>query len=310
MLVRFCLLVLLLVGWSSARGGVPVLSKAVSKLTRTVSATLVGGMLLLAASPVGGDPRTDWHDVEPTSQSYQHSVFYLHTDVLGSDYAMHLVYLGANKDEEAVFVGLLPQLLRTDDPQGREIRKAAEFAFYAYDGLVADEVDVEEIASFPIKDSGVIVAVDVVMGTIADLDLNDTIPIRVAPFPTSSSRLQVLNYQPSADGGAVLRWQTCLAGTISRKTNLAGHTCLLPTQDWRKVAYSFGAPLFDYHTQTLVGFTTVQANIQHEQVWPTDSAAILSVEILRGLQIPLSVEVSEGKLSTTWGELKRGKAER
>ena len=246
---------------------------------------------------------TAWQDVRVDDINYRRTVFHLRTSYRGVDYVLHLVYIGSDKDGEKVFVGILPQSLRADEPLGREVRQVAEYSLYNNDGLIAEDLELEGEDFYPVEDSGEILAVDVVVGMFSGLDMSDYRPVVLDEFPDTNNELELLNYHPVREPH-VLRWKSCQAGKYSFKTKLANHTCRLPWRPQEQVISSLGAPIFSHHGR-LVGFSTMQVDNRQRHIWPTDKSVVFTNNMLRYIPIPQDVTVDDSRLSTTWANLKQ-----
>lgn len=274
-----------------------------TRAVRLFSMAMVGGGMLLTTVVAQAEPANgQWQDVRADTFDYRRSVFHLRTNHRGFDYVLHLVYLGSDKDDQEVFIGLLPQGLRADEPLGREVRQIAEYSLYGDDGLIVEGLELREESFYPVKDSGKIIAVDVVVGMFGGLDMSDYQPVILDEFPAADDELELINYHPNREHH-VLRWQSCWAGKYNSKTKLAYHSCRLPWRPAEQISSALGAPIFDERGR-LVGLTSVQSDADRRQVWPTDMAVVFSGNMLR--YIPLHLDVSLDRvLSTTWAELKK-----
>lgn len=275
----------------------------VTRAARLFNMAMVSGGLSLAVV-ANAEPVNDaWRDVRVDDINYRRSVFHLRTSYRGVDYVLHLVYIGSDKDGEKVFVGILPQSLRVDEPLGQEVRQVAEYSLYNNNGLIAEDLELEGEDFYPVKDSGDIFAVDVVVGMFSGLDMSDYRPVVIDEFPDTNNELELLNYHPDKEPH-VLRWQSCQAGKYSFKTQLANHTCQLPWRPQEQVISSLGAPIFSHHGR-LVGFTTMQADNRQQHIWPTDKSVVFTNRMLRYIPIPRDVTFDDQRLSTTWAKLKK-----
>ena len=273
-----------------------------TRAAKLFQSAMVGGALSLATVVQVEPAGNPWQDVQTDDVGYRRSVFYLRIQYRNVDYMLHLAYLGDNGDRDKVFVGILPQALRADEPMGREARKAAEYSLYAHEGLVAEHLGLSDEGFYPVKDSGEILAVDVVVAMFSGLDISDYQPVVLDKFPDRGDKLEVLKYHPDRKPN-VLRWQSCQAGKYNLRTGLSQHTCHLPWQPPNDAISSLGAPMFNDSGQ-LVGFTAIQSDARQRHFWPTDDLIVFSDRMLQRISIPKNIENS--RLSTTWAELKGG----
>ena len=273
------------------------------RVTRLFNLVMVSGSLSLATIAQAEPADAIWQNVRADDVDYRRSVFHLRTLYRGVDYVLHLVYLGDNKDQHKVFVGILPQTLRADEPMGREVRQVAEYSLYDSDGLITGRRELEGEDFYPVRDSGEIAAVDVVIGMFGDLDISGYQPVELNKFPDDGDELEVLNYHPDQEPH-VLRWQTCQAGRYDSRLQLAQHTCRLPWRSQSQIISSLGAPIFNASGQ-LVGFTTLQSDANQQHVWPTDYSVIRNKRMLRYIPVPKELAPDSLKLSTTWAKLKK-----
>lgn len=299
MLSRVSLIISLLLAGELVANG----TSLTKRVTRLFNLVMVGGSLSLATVAQAEPANAIWRNVRADDVDYRRSVFHLRTMYRGVDYVLHLVYLGGNKDGHKVFVGILPQTLRADEPMGREVRQVAEYSLYAGEGLITEQLELEGEDFYPVRDSGEIAAVDVVIGMFGELDMSSYRPVELARFPDNGEELEMLNYHPDQEPH-VLRWQTCQAGRYDSRLQLAQHTCQLPWRPQNQVISSLGAPIFNAFGQ-LVGFTTLQSDAHQQHVWPTDYSVIFDKRMLRHIPVPKELAPDSLKLSTTWAELKR-----
>ena len=243
----------------------------------------------------------DWTRVDKTSPRHQRSVFYLVPEPRrGEPLIFHAGYLGRVPGGDALFVAQTAKQDSIADSLGK-----ADFSIVSYEGLVAENVKVREVAAFP----GANGETGVVLLAIRDISFADYPPLQLAAYPALTDReVELLTYK--SDAGIVLKGRDPekrfslplqVRGCASvpqvglADLDLGQHTCG-PVN-----SVSEGSLLFDKEKGTLIGFYRDQA-----------------IENILGDGLPLADVVSEAlihlvdakpvspknRLTTTWAALK------
>lgn len=122
---------------------------------------------------------------------------------------------------------------------------------FSHSGLLAEDVEIEELKVFPTEIESAAGPLDVVLIGMRNIDLRfDFQPIALQSFPSPGTELQLLNYWPDKEANIfTLRQRSCHAGEFDDATLIAAHSCISPL-----ATHSFSAPLFNRETEHLVGF--------------------------------------------------------
>ena len=230
----------------------------------TAAALVIGTLATFTPTPehdAFAQPQAEkqdaWRDVDAVPLAFQRAVFHLKVDAphlhefLGDQHVLHLVYLGPERKQNgSLFITMRLSVFGADHAVGGPLHKA-DISLFSHNGLLAEDVEVEELKVFPTEIESDAGPLDVVLIVIRDLDLRfDFQAVSLESFPASGTKLQLLNYWPDEEAHIfTLRKRSCRAGKLDNDTLRAAHSCSSPF-----ATHSFGAPLFNSDTEHLVGF--------------------------------------------------------
>ena len=242
-----------------------------------------------------------WTSVDKASPRHQRSVFYLVPEPRrGEPLVFHAGYLGRVPGGDALFVAQTAKQDSIADSLGK-----ADFSIVGYEGLVAENVKVREVASFP----GANGETGVVLLAIRDISFVDYPPLHLAAYPALTDReVELLTYK--SDAGIVLKGKDPekrfslplqVRGCASvpqvglADLDLGQHTCG-PVN-----SVSEGSLLFDKEKGTLIGFYREQ-DVKEILGDGLPLADVVSEALIRLVDAkPVS---PKNRLTTTWAALK------
>ena len=140
------------------------------------------------AEPQDQPPPVDWHRVNKRSLPQHQSVFYLLIDLFDNWRVMPLTYLGNDQQGDPLFVGARMQIVR----RGRELFRFSFSSLVSYQGLVRENVDVQEVATFTHPDDSYF---DVSILKINGVDLAEYQAVTIAPYPDAGQELEMVAYR-------------------------------------------------------------------------------------------------------------------
>ncbi len=254
------------------------------------------GAVVFAAEE--GEKEDVWHKLRTKPAAHQRAVFYLVVDLFEHWRVAHVGYVGEDHDGEPLFVGLRNHILHGNNP----VFDFALTSLVGHDGLVQENVDIEEVASFP--SSAAVPYFDITLLKIHRLDMSDYEPLTLANGAAQGSALQMLSYRVDLATDLLhffsypLRYRACQAGAVVMQAEhpVLLHTCSIPYSP--AVA---GSPLFnDGDTPALIA---VYAGTYKDGF---DYAVPLPLELTQLFNGTLAV-VAADKMTTSWGALKRSR---
>ena len=251
------------------------------------------GAVVFAAE--GGEEEDVWQKLRAKPSAHQRAVFYLVVDLFELWRVAHISYVGDDSDGKPLFVGLRNHILFGTKP----IFRRALTSLVGHDGLVQENIDIEEIAYFPSR--ATVPYFDITLLKIHGLDMSDYEPLTVASNVAPDSDLQMLSYRVDLANDVLhffsypLRYRFCHAGAVVEYANhpVLLHTCSIP----RTPAVS-GSPLFsDSDAPDLLAFylSTYKDGF--------DYAVPLPDELTQLLNGTLAVDATD-KMTTSWGAFK------
>ena len=298
--------------WAAKRGSYGVVEKLLKHKAIDVNIKGAGDATPLKAAATEENDRivellleqepreSDWTAVDATSWVHHRSVFYLlHAPLPQKREISHVGYLGTVLGEGGLFIAQ-----HREDASIEEFLRKGTFTLVGYDGVVAEDIDIRKVASFPSADG----KTESVLLSIKDIDFSGYLPLPLSADPIlTETDVEVLTYKFGS--GVVLekedadqlhlplRMRECLSVPhveLGAK-GLWQHTCGPPN------SVASGSLLFDKKEGTLIGFYTQQ-----------EADGIL------GDGLPLANVISEAlihlvdakpvnpknRLTTTWAALK------
>lgn len=235
-----------------------------------------------------------WQEVD--NERY-FSVLQLVLDFFQTQRSSHIVYLGKDNNDRALFLSLRLNILDIPHVQGRLLLDAATAYLADHNGLVLEDAKVEEVRAFISPDDSDGRIYDMSLLAVEGLDTDAYLPLEIALYPKSGTELDLVSYHiPIPDDpnnwqeifDAPLLQQKCVAGPFSPLVWELASNCALDT-----LGAGITAPVFvgDY----LVAFGLIETKL----------VGITPV-VIEHLSHALAVD-AELKLPVTWGEIKNGR---
>ena len=274
----------------AANGTTPLKEAATQGHTRIVD-------LLLEHEP----REDDWTAVDATAPASHRSVFYLHVPLPDERLVFHVGYLGTVLGGDALFVAQ-----KREDDSIENYLDQDDVSLIGYQGLVAENIKVREVASFPSADG----ETESLLLSIRDVDFSDYEPLQFASVPPLTEMdVELLTYKLGSgvllDGvsedealALPLRMRECVSvphGGLEA-VNLYQHTCG-PAN-----SVSEGSLLFDKEKGRLIGFYRTQDRL--EILGDGLSLADVVSEGLIRL-VDRKPVTPKNRLTTVWAEIKR-----
>ena len=298
--------------WAAKRGSYGVVEKLLKHKAIDVNVKGAGDATPLKAAATEENDRivellleqepreSDWTAVDATSWVHHRSVFYLlHAPLPQKREISHVGYLGTVLGEGGLFIAQ-----HREDASIEEFLRKGTFTLVGYDGVVAEDIDIRKVASFPSADG----KTESVLLSIKDIDFSGYLPLPLSADPIlTETDVEVLTYKFGS--GVVLekedadqlhlplRMRECLSVPhveLGAK-GLWQHTCGLPN------SVASGSLLFDKKEGTLIGFYTQQEadGILGDGLPLAD---VVSEALIRLVDAkPVS---PKNRLTTTWAALK------
>ena len=303
--------------WAAKRGSYSITERLLKEKSIDVNVRGVGGNTpLKEAATQGNNSIVDllleqeareaaWREIDATSLANYRSVFYLMPSD-GRRLVFHLGYLGSVLGGDALFVA---QQRKQDSRENIEkYLNRDDISLVGYDGLVAEDVNVRTLTSFP----GANEKTGSVLLAIRDVDFSAYAPLALSSYPNvRETDVELLTYKFGLDimlKGAARDKALALPLRVRRCVSVP-HAGLGAVDLWQHTcgpanSVSEGSILFDEKNGTILGFYRSQ-----------EGSDIL------GDGLPLADVVSEGlirlvdrkpvtpkhRLTTTWAEIKRMK---
>ena len=134
-------------------------------------------------------PPVDWRKIDNRSLAQHRSVFYLLIDMFDNWRVMPLAYLGNDQGGEPLFIGARMQIIR----RGRKLFQFGISSLVSYQGLVSENVEVQEVASFVHPDDRYF---DLSILRIDGIDLDEYQGVAIAPYPSDAGQeLEMVAYR-------------------------------------------------------------------------------------------------------------------
>ena len=143
---------------------------------------------IVEAKPQDQPPPVEWRKVDKRSLPQHQSVFYLLIDLFDNWRVMPLTYLGNDQQGDPLFVGARMQIVR----RGRELFRFSFSSLVSYQGLIRENVDVQEVATFIHPDDRYF---DVSILKIDGVDLAEYQAVTIAPYPDVGQELEMVAYR-------------------------------------------------------------------------------------------------------------------
>lgn len=233
-----------------------------------------------------------WFELKTNPLAHQRAVFYLLIDMFEHWRVVHVNYVGDDRDGEPLFVGLRTYTRVGDDPAFR----FAMTALVGHEGLVQENIDVEEVEFFPSKAS--IPYFDITLLKINGLDMSDYKPIRMTRHVKLFADVEMLSYRVDLADNLLeyfdypLWFRNCRSGNM---VPVDGHKLMLNNCSIPYTPAVTGSPIFGDEAE-LLGMYVGWLDQDHH----------LAVTIPKAL-LDLSAYAIDKreKLPVMWGELKR-----
>ena len=233
-----------------------------------------------------------WFELKTHPLAHRRAVFYLLIDMFEHWRVVHVNYVGDDHDGEPLFVGLRTYTRVGDDPAFR----FAMTALVGHEGLVQENIDVEEVEFFPSKAS--IPYFDITLLKINGLNMSDYKPIRMTRHVKLFADVEMLSYRVDLADNLLeyfdypLRFRNCKSRNIVTVDNqkMILNNCSIPY-----TPAVTGSPVFSDKNE-LIGL----------YVGWTDPGNHLAVTMPKALLDLSSYAISKrDKLPIMWGELKK-----
>lgn len=274
--------------------------KAIATVLTVATLTLSLPMPLTAPAPPTDPvlpPPATWQQVTANDAEHLKSVFYLVLDFVKNYHTVHVTYIGMNANGVPLFVGLRPLiLLQGKDGKLHHAFDYADSSLVGYDGLIAQYIDIEEVAVFQHPDS---YDYDITVLAIADVDMRSYQVSEIGHWPKLHAELELLAYRRDYAKNKLgffaypAMRRDCIAGWFYNSMQLAKHSCSMPI-----VVEHAGAAIFDKASGELVGFHFAE----------TDDHLPFAVHVLPELA-RFSTNAAEvrrtKKIALSWGALKK-----
>lgn len=275
-----------------------------------------------------------WRKVFAGSPTEFRSVVNLLIDTPKHRFSEHLIYLGQDRDDGAMFL-TMTYFQVTHLLTQKKLDHNTLYKLRTWDGSELENVAVDLVSFFPVD---ALDFYDIALVRIAGLELHDFTPVHLAHFPPPSTPINQLSYlernsfpihktndfnvDPNDDNAVValggdlqpqgeakanqpplvdlsLYWQRCQSGTFDSETGLGAHTCA-PLPD----TAIQGSVIFNSLTGNAIGFYLIKAVLDHTHVVARKGKVLsFSPEILTQVDAMLSISPHD-KLSVSWGALK------
>ena len=272
------------------------------KLPQHWQRVLVGmttiGMLLLA-SPTAAQ---DHEEIEPLAkvgrcekvEKREHlNVFHLVLDFEGTLRENVLVYVGRDKRQRALLLGLRINIIILPVKNAAGLLDDAEAWLFDHTGLVLQQAEVEEVQAILRPDNSLARLYDLTLLAVKNLDskayqaapLATTLPLQ-EPLSTVAYHRPVRDDWVQEFSEAILLQRQCVANSFTPARWEAWGNC-------DNAGEAVGAPIFTAAGE-LIGFNLLEGNI-----------VVIPLQARQYLQASLDVS-SEQKLATTWANIKEG----
>ena len=237
-----------------------------------------------------------WRDINDDSPAEFKSVFYLVAkgDTHDEQSYLEVIYVGNDKNGNALLMGNYLNWIVNNWGE-------AGLALYGYDGLIEDNIQLEEIEGghFPILRGYAEISIHAAEGLNLSADYKP-LDVRTFPFDDTEGKLEMVTY-----------WHVY---EHDHHYNIPAiyRTCrIVPNDGWNRVGVgasyclpdgAWGSPLFWAKTRQVVGF---HDGVSREVVTVASISKEL-VKFLRNIQNRPYAVSAGGKLPTTWGHIKSG----
>ena len=243
----------------------------------------------------------DWTVVDGTSWVHHRSAFYLlHTPIPDKRQISHAAYLGTVLGDGALFIAQ-----QREDASIEEFVSTGTFTLVGYDGVVAEDINIRKVVSFPGADgkSGSVLL------AVKDVDFSSYLPLQLSAYPNlTETDVELLTYKfgsgvvlerDAADKlNLPLQMRACesVPPVGLGAQGLWQHTCG-PVN-----SVASGSLLFDKEKGALIGFYREQEieNILGDGLPLADAIPEALIHLID--QKPVS---PKNRLTTTWAEIKR-----
>lgn len=252
------------------------------------------GAVVFAAAD--GEDEDVWHKLSRKPAAHQRAVFYLVVDLFEYWRVAHVTYVGDDHDGEPLFVSLRNHIISDEKP----IFRSAVTSLVGHDGLVQENIDIEEVDYFP--SNATVPYFDITLLKIHALDMSDYEPLPLAHGVYAERAVQMLSYRIDLAADLLhffdypLRYRTCHAGAMAM---MAKHLVLLHTCSIPHTPAVPSSPLFS--TDDTPALIALYIGTYKNGF---DYAVPMPFELIHLLSDTLAVTASD-KMTTSWGKLKQ-----
>lgn len=282
--------------------------------------------------------RDHWREVFAGSPAEFRSVLNLQIDSGHRQSIKHLLYLGQDHSDAAVFIAMWSATSDFLLVSPEKTRRETSTALQAWDGRVWKNVEADNIRFFPV--AGLDFYGFALLRS-ADLVLKDYTPVQLAGFPALDTPLTQLSYfqeqdtpfhrpianqdpegpplqqnlpplpnapPPQAEaedklalplGEFSLLWRRCRAGVFTRETWLGTHDCFPVPDEMMQ-----GSVIFNSLSGDAVGFYLIKVELDPQRVFARQDRVVGFTPAVRA-QVEALFSVSpHDKLPVSWGALK------
>ena len=250
----------------------------------------VGQEQVADVDAVGDEPV--WFELKSTPLAHRQAVFYLLIDLFDNWRVIHVNYVGDDHDGEPLFVGLRTYTRFGDDP----VFRFAVSALVGHEGLVQENINVEEVAFFP--SNATTPYFDITLLKIHDLDMSAYEPIQMTNHVELLADVEMLSYRIDLAANLLeffdypLRYRQCESGKMTsvQQQTMMTNNCSIPY-----TPAVTGSPIFSDKHELLglyVGWLDEERHL-----------AITMPKVLLDLNA-FAVDKKD-KLPTLWGQLKK-----
>ena len=277
-----------------------LLQKQLLRGQATLSSMLAASSLLLTSPAAAQDAALPPPDHQQEANHAEHSsVFNLVLTFAGAVRDSHIVYVGEDHQDRALFLSLRLTLTALPIAEAELLLDAADAQLFDRAGAVLRDAEIEEVQHFLRPDAKLVRLNDIALLAVEGLDTRAYQAVQLDTFPTPGTLLTLVAYRtdlvPAREelawlevlAAAPLTQEQCRALIVNHARWSARSNCgpndVMPTT----------APIFTAGGK-LVGFYLIRGDI-----------VVIPPQVQAYLEEAFVVE-AEHKLPLTWGAIKRG----